>query len=85
MDELIKFLNAMDPDEREAFATRCRTTVGYLRKARSKGQLLGEALCMRIERESGRRLRVEQLRPDVPWEVVRATQACPCGSAAADQ
>lgn len=75
MDKLIQHLNGMTPPEQAAFAARCGTTVGYLRKAASKGQRLGDGLCINIERESDRKVRCEDLRPDIDWGYLRGTGA----------
>lgn len=75
MDELLKYLNSLPADERERFAKACGTTVGYLRKACSVGTQLGESICIGAERESGRRIRCEWLRPDVDWAYLRNTSA----------
>ena len=74
MDELLAFLNALPKDQRDPFAARCRTSVGYLRKAISKRQRLGEALCMAIERESAGVVRCEVVRPDIDWTRVSEMQ-----------
>lgn len=71
MDKLLIYLNALSSDDQTAFAARCDTTVGYLRKACSKGQRLGEGLCIKIERESGGEVRCEAIRPDVDWAYLR--------------
>lgn len=52
MEELLRFINDLPQDERADFAARCKTSVGYLRKACSKGQKLGPALSVAIEAES---------------------------------
>lgn len=71
MDELLKYLNSLDTNAQILFATRCETSVGYLRKACSVGQRLGEGICINIERESARRVCCELLRPDVDWAYIR--------------
>lgn len=71
MDELLAYLNGLDADARTAFATRCGTSVGYLRKACSKGQKLGVSLAINIERESQGAVRCEVLRPDADWAFLR--------------
>lgn len=77
MERLLHYLNSLPPDEREGFAARCHTTVGYLRKACSKGQKLGETLCIRISYESAGAVTCEDLRPDVDWQEIRhAVNAC---------
>lgn len=71
MDTLLDYLNGLSPKEQAAFAARCRTSVGYLRKAISINQRLGESLCINIERESGGAVRCDVLRPDVDWAYLR--------------
>lgn len=71
MKALRDYLNGLDAEARDAFAERCGTTIGYLRKAISIGQALGESLCIAIERESGGAVRCEQLRSDVDWKYLR--------------
>ena len=73
MKALRKYLNGLPPADQIAFAKRCRTTVGYLRKAISARQRIGESLAIAIERESGGEVRCEQLRPDVDWAYLRRT------------
>lgn len=72
MDKLIAYLNSLPQVERDPFAARCGTTVGYLRKASSVKQPLGEVLCLRIGMESGGKVAPEDLRPDVDWQYMRA-------------
>lgn len=76
MKTVITYLATLPAAEREGFARRCGTSVGYLRKACSVGQRLGESLCIALERESGRVIRCEDLRPDVDWAYLRGTAAC---------
>lgn len=73
MKALTAYLNRMSRHEQEAFALRCETTVGYLRKAVSKGQLLGEKLCISIDRESKGEVPCEVLRNDVDWGYIRGS------------
>lgn len=75
MDKLLKYLNSLNKADRSAFVAACKTSEGYLRKAISKGQSLGEGLCIAIERESARAVRCEDLRPDVDWAYLRGTEA----------
>lgn len=72
MEQLRAYLNSLPPPERDGFAARCGTTVGYLRKALSARQRLGEGLCIAIERESGGSVLLESLRPDVDWGYLAA-------------
>jgi DNA-binding transcriptional regulator YdaS (Cro superfamily) len=73
MRNVIDYLNGLETDEQQAFAKRCGTSVGYLRKAASAGQKLGESLCINIERETSGAVRVESIRPDVDWQFIRQT------------
>lgn len=73
MEKLLAYLNSLPKAERTDLVTRCETTEGYLRKAISKGQRLGESLCINLERESGRAIRCEEMRPDVDWAYIRST------------
>jgi DNA-binding transcriptional regulator YdaS (Cro superfamily) len=86
MDQLRSYLNSLCPSDQAAYAVRSGTTVGYLRKALSKRQTLGEKLCINLERESGQCVRCEALRPDVDWAYLRRSgplEAEPVGRCAA--
>ncbi|STF39259.1 putative antirepressor protein Cro [Escherichia coli] len=63
MEELRIFLNSLSSDEQRMFACECGTSIGYLRKALSKGQVLGASLCVLIERASNGEVTRQQLRP----------------------
>lgn len=67
MDKLLKFLNSLSKEAREAFASACGTSVGYLRKAVSSGQSLSAATCVAVERESKYQVTRKDLRPD-DWQ-----------------
>lgn len=71
MEHLLTYLNKRSRAEQEEFARRCGTSVGYLRKAASIGQQLGEGLCINIDRESSGEVPCEALRPDVDWGYLR--------------
>lgn len=73
MKALREYLNSMEPRAQKAFAKRCGTSVGYLRKAISVDQRIGESLVIAIERESDGHVRCEQLRADVDWKFLRNT------------
>jgi DNA-binding transcriptional regulator YdaS (Cro superfamily) len=73
MEKLLAFLNSLSPDEQETFANNCGTSVGYLRKAVSAKQRLGESTCINVERESKRKVTCEDLRPDVDWAYLRGS------------
>ena len=73
MKALSKYIKSLDQKGKEDFCRRCGTTLGYIRKALSIKQRLGESLCINIERESGGAVKCEQLRPDVDWAFIRGT------------
>ena len=57
--------------EQQAFAARCGTSIGYLRKILSTGQRIGESIAINIDRESRGQITVEVMRPDVDWSYLR--------------
>lgn len=73
MNALKRYINGLAPLEQHDFAARCGTSLGYLRKAISVGQRIGESLCINIDRESNSAVRCEDLRPDVDWAYLRGT------------
>lgn len=75
MDTLLSYLNSLAPEQQRDYAARCGTSVGYLRKAISIGQRLGESLCISLDRESGGKVRCEDLRPDVDWDYLRSRKS----------
>lgn len=75
MDKLLTYLNSLPKAERLEYVTRCETSEGYLRKAISKRQRLGESLCINLDRESRGAVRCEDLRPDVDWDYLRSREA----------
>lgn len=64
MKKLLAYLNGLSQEEQLRFASACETSIGYLRKACSKGQLLGTVLCVAIERESNKSVTRKDLHPD---------------------
>ena len=64
-------MNSLSTDEQANFAKRAETSIGFLRKAISVKQKLGEGICIRIEAATNGKVRAEDLRPDVPWHVIR--------------
>lgn len=69
--DLKDYLQSIPPAERTAFAERCGTTDGHLRNVSYGYRRCAESLAIAIERESGGQIRVEDLRPDVDWAVIR--------------
>jgi len=77
MEKLRTYLNERSVAEQIAFAIGCGTKLGYFRKALSAKQKFSEGLCMRIEAQSDGQVRCEDLRPDLDWTFLRASQAKP--------
>lgn len=76
MQEILEYLRCLPPEERAAFAKRCGTSIGYLRKAVSVKQQIGVELCIRLERESAGALRCERLYPSLDWSYLRRSALC---------
>jgi DNA-binding transcriptional regulator YdaS (Cro superfamily) len=86
MQSLIDYINRLDQDDRAAFEVDVGTSIGYLRKARTVGQLLGPELCVNIERATGGIITRRYLRPE-DWhriwpELVTADHPAPTEAAA---
>lgn len=64
MEKLRDYLNGLSLQEQIAFALACKTTIGSLRTAISKKTLLGEKLCVRIEKHSNGKVTRKMLRKD---------------------
>lgn len=67
------YLYGLEPDEREAFADRCKTSLGHLKNVAYRYKPCGESLAIDIDRESGGKVTCEELRPDVDWAHLRGT------------
>lgn len=65
MDTLRAYLNSLVPADQSAYAKRCGTTIGYLRKALSKKPKMDGALCRRLEENSNGAVSRANLRPDI--------------------
>lgn len=52
MEALKRYMVNLSPSEKKDFATRCGTTLNYLRKVMSTGQKIGPELCVQIEKQS---------------------------------
>jgi hypothetical protein len=65
METLRAYLSTLTPDQQAEYAIRAGTTIGYLRKALSKGQRFDGALARRLDEESGGGVSRHDLRSDV--------------------
>ncbi|KVC81424.1 transcriptional regulator [Burkholderia ubonensis] len=64
MDKLIDYLNSLAKDDRATFAAQCKTSEGYMRKARSAKQKFRCELCVLIEQHSNGAVKRQDLRDD---------------------
>jgi len=65
METLRTYLATLAPIDQAAYAKRCGTSIGYLRKALSTRPRLDGALVRRLDEESGGAVSRYDLRPDV--------------------
>lgn len=65
--DLKTYLRGVPPDEREAFAQRCGTTLNYLKQVAYGGKVPSAELCIGIARESGGAVPCGSLRRDIDW------------------
>lgn len=64
MQCLRDYLNSLTGHEQAAFAAKCGTSIGYLRKALSAGQLTSPERCVLIEQITKGAVSRRHLRPD---------------------
>lgn len=67
------YLAGLSQDERERFAKVCGSTVGHIKNVSYDLRSCAEKLAIAIERETGGKVRCEELRPDVDWAYLRRT------------
>lgn len=77
MDKLRAYLATLSPADQAEYAVRAGTTIGYLRKALSKGQRFDGALARRLDEESGGEVSRYTLRPDIFGPAPAAAQEVP--------
>lgn len=65
MEKLRAYLNSLPTQEQIAYAARCGTTLGYLRKAISKNTKFDGELCRKLDEESGGLVPKASLRPGI--------------------
>ena len=72
---LLDYLKTMTLKQRAGFATMCGTSPGHLNNVSYGYKTPGAEIAIAIERESAGAVTVEELRPDVPWDVIRGRPA----------
>lgn len=65
METLRTYLSTLSPPQQAQYAARARTSIGYLRKALSKGQRFDGGLVRLLHVESGGAVSLHELRPDI--------------------
>ncbi len=65
METLRTYLSTLTPAEQADYASRAGTSIGYLRKAMSKGQRFDGALVRLLSLESAGAVACQDLRPDI--------------------
>lgn len=70
---LHEYIKQLGKVELEAFAARCRTSVGQLKQVAYKHRRPNAGLAIDIERESGGAVTCEELRADVDWAYLRSS------------
>lgn len=69
METLRTYLATLTPDDQAAYAKRCGTTIGYLRKALSTKPRLDGALVRQLDEESNGKVSRHDLRADIFGEL----------------
>lgn len=75
METLRNYLNSLPLEDQAAYALRCGTTIGYLRKAISKKHRLDGALARRLDIESCGLVSRSELRSDIWPELKEPSHA----------
>ncbi|HGM6729736.1 TPA: hypothetical protein ACKQBZ_004712 [Stenotrophomonas maltophilia] len=65
MDTLRTYLSTLSPADQAEYAKRAGTSIGYLRKALSKGQRFDGGLVRQLHLHSAGAVSLTELRPDI--------------------
>ena len=68
---LIDLIRSLEPAQLDALAERSGTSVGNLKQIAYGYRLAGPGLAINLDRESGRAVTCEELRPDIDWAYLR--------------
>lgn len=71
---LTTYLSSLDGAGRDALATACGTSLGHLRNIAYGCKSCAPELAIEIERETGGKVRCEDLCPGVDWAYIRSTR-----------
>lgn len=67
---LSEYFDPMTPEQRECFAQRCGTSVGYLKHIKNGHKNASATLAINIDRESGGLVKKESLCPEADWAYI---------------
>jgi DNA-binding transcriptional regulator YdaS (Cro superfamily) len=68
---LLDLIRSLEPAQLDALAQRSGTSVGNLKQIAYGYRLAGPGLAINLDRESGRAVTCEELRPDIDWAYLR--------------
>ncbi|AKV07895.1 hypothetical protein B723_16325 [Pseudomonas fluorescens NCIMB 11764] len=68
---LLDLIRSLEPAQLDALAERSGTSVGNLKQIAYGYRLAGPGLAINLDRESGRAVTCEELRPDIDWAYLR--------------
>ncbi|MBV4519697.1 MULTISPECIES: transcriptional regulator [Pseudomonas] len=68
---LLDLIRSLEPTQLDALAERSGTSVGNLKQIAYGYRLAGPGLAINLDRESGRAVTCEELRPDIDWAYLR--------------
>jgi DNA-binding transcriptional regulator YdaS (Cro superfamily) len=71
---LHEYIKSLDKVALESFAARCGTSLGQLKQVAYGYRRPGAALTISVERESGRSVSCEEMRPDIDWAYLRNSE-----------
>lgn len=63
--DLKQYVDSLDPDARDAYARRAGTTLAYLYQLTGGHRAPSPQLAKRLHAESGNRVKLAKLRPDI--------------------
>lgn len=81
--QLLEYIKPLSKTELQSLAARCKTSAGQIKQVASGHRRCGESLAINLERETFGVVTCEELRPDVDWAYLRATDPKPEDTAAA--
>lgn len=75
MENLLRYINKLNLNERRKFEIEGGISIGYIRKAASTEQRLGAEYCIAIEKATNREVTCEEIRPDIDWKYIREKES----------